>query len=271
MADQEQQVLMKITLALKSSEEKINFIIIEEPENHLSHTSLTKIVRLIETLSCGRQTFIAIHSSYVLNRLGLDCLILLHDGDKATFEDLSTDTIDYFKKQSGYDTLRLVLARKLVILEGPSDEMLFNRAYSDITGKYPFDDEIDVITQGTRNRRALELCYVLNRSVAVLRDVDQQSPEHWKDKAKEYLKDGIREMFVDSSEQRDSLEPQIFHANKSRESKLKEIVGCPEDRDLCEYMTANKTEYAWRIASSDNIIANLNISSMLLSSLASYE
>lgn len=46
-----------------------------------------------------------------------------------------------------------MLARKLVIVEGPSDEMLLNRAYHDITGKYPLDDEIDVITQGTRNRR----------------------------------------------------------------------------------------------------------------------
>lgn len=254
MAGQGQQVLMKIALALKASEEKSNFIIIEEPENHLSHTSLTKIVKLIETLSSGRQTFIATHSSYVLNRLGLDRLILLHDGQKAKFEDLSTDTIDYFKKQSGYDTLRLVLARKLVIVEGPSDEMLFNRAYLDITGNHPIDDEIDVITQGTRNRRALELCHVLNRAVAVLRDVDQQSPEHWKDKAKEYLKEGIREMFIGNRDQGDTLEPQIIYANQSRESELKGIVGCPEDKDLCEYMTANKTESAWRIACSDKSI-----------------
>lgn len=254
MAGQGQQVLMKIALALKSSEEKSNFIIIEEPENHLSHTSLTKIVKLIETLSCGRQTFIATHSSYVLNRLGLDRLILLHDGDKAKFEDLSTDTIDYFKKQSGYDTLRLVLARKLVIVEGPSDEMLFNRAYYDSTGNYPIDDEIDVITQGTRNRRALELCCVLNRSVAVLRDVDQQSPEYWKGKAIDYLEDGKREMFIGYREQGETLEPQIFHANQSREIELKEIVGCPENKNLCEYMTTNKTESAWRIASSDKSI-----------------
>ena len=254
MAGQGQQVLMKLALALKSSEEKSNFVIIEEPENHLSHTSLTGVVNLIDRLSSGRQTFIATHSSYVLNRLGLDRLILIHKGQTAEFDNLSADTIEYFKKQSGYDTLRLVLARKLVIVEGPTDEMLFNRAYFDSSGKYPIDDEIDVVTQGTRNRRALELCHVLNRSVAVLRDVDKQTPEYWKDKAKEYLKDGEREMFIGLREAGETLEPQVIFANQTQEPTLKTIVGCPEEQDLCSYMTSNKTEVAWLIANSPTTI-----------------
>ena len=254
MAGQGQQVLMKLALALKSSEEKSNFVIIEEPENHLSHTSLTGVVNLIDRLSSGRQTFIATHSSYVLNRLGLDRLILIHKGQTAKFDNLSADTIEYFKKQSGYDTLRLVLARKLVIVEGPTDEMLFNRAYFDSSGKYPIDDEIDVVTQGTRNRRALELCHVLNRSVAVLRDVDKQTPEYWKDKAKEYLKDGEREMFIGLREAGETLEPQVIFANQTQEPTLKTIVGCPEEQDLCSYMTSNKTEVAWLIANSPTTI-----------------
>lgn len=254
MAGQGQQVLMKIALALKSSEDKSNFVIIEEPENHLSHTSLTGVVNLIATLASGRQTFIATHSSYVLNRLGLDRLILLHRGKKAKFDDLTKDTIDYFKKQSGYDTLRLVLARKLVIVEGPSDEMLFNRAYYDVTKKYPIDDEIDVIPQGTRNRRALELCHALNRSVAVLRDVDAQTPEYWKKKAEKYLEDGTREMFVGSQEFGATLEPQVISANQHQLERLREIVGCSVGKDLCKFMTSNKTEVAWRIANSEHSI-----------------
>ena len=248
---QGQQVLMKIGLALKSSEDKSNFVIIEEPENHLSHTTLTGVVSLIDELSFGRQTFMATHSSYVLNRLGLDRLILLHEGKKVKFYDLSQDTIEYFKKQSGYDTLRLVLARKLVIVEGPSDEMLFNRAYFDNIGRYPIDDEIDVIAQGTRNRRALELCHVLNRTVAVLRDTDSQTPEYWKEKAKEYLEDGIREMFVGDKESGDTLEPQIVYANQGQIKMLEKIVGCPSDIDICEFITSQKTESAWLIANSE--------------------
>lgn len=254
MAGQGQQVLMKVILALKSSTDKSNFIFIEEPENHLSYTSLTSFVKIIEGFSSGRQTFIATHSSYVLNRLGLDRLILLHKGNKAKFDELSEDTIRYFQKQSGYDTLRLVLARKLVVVEGPSDEMLFNRAYFDVVGKYPQDNGIDVITQGTRNRRALELCNALDRSVAILRDVDYQTPEYWKEKAINYLEEGKREMFIGCSESGTTLEPQIIYANQHNLCNLSSIIGCPEDENLCEFMTSNKTEVAWQIATNEKSI-----------------
>lgn len=83
MAGQGQQVLMKIALALESSTDKSDFIIIEEPENHLSHTTLISVINHIDDLSSGRQSFIATHSSYVLNRLGLDRLILLDEGKSA--------------------------------------------------------------------------------------------------------------------------------------------------------------------------------------------
>lgn len=254
MAGQGQQVLMKIALALKNSTDTSNFVTVEEPENHLSHTSLTAAVKLIEELSSGRQTFIATHSSFVLNRLGLDRLTLLHDGKNACFHQLSEDTINYFKRQSGYDTLRLVLARKLVIVEGPSDEMIFNRAYYDKKGRYPIDDEIDVITQGTRNKRALELCHVLNRSVAVLRDPDHQTPDYWKDKADPYLEEGKREMFIGDPSHGKTLEPQIIYANQNSLKNLMEIIQCPENIDLCTFMSENKTEVAWRIAESEEII-----------------
>lgn len=254
MAGQGQQVLMKIALALKKSEESTNFVFIEEPENHLSHTSLTAAINLIERLSTGRQAFIATHSSYVLNRLGLKRLTFLNNGLNANLGQLKDDTNNYFKKQSGYDTLRLVLARKLVIVEGPSDEMLFNRAYFDRNGKYPVDDEIDVISQGTRNRRALELCNILDRSVAVLRDVDSQTPQYWKDKASEFLVDGKREMFIGEPEKGKTLEPQVISANHSEIGILKKIVECPNEKDLKVYMSDNKTEVAWLIANSEHNI-----------------
>lgn len=264
MAGQGEQVLMKIALALKNSTDTTNFLIIEEPENHLSHTSLIAAVNLIDELSDGRQTFIATHSSYVLNRLGLDRLTLLHTGKKAEFAQLSKDTIDYFRRQSGYDTLRLVLARKLVIVEGPSDEMLFNRAYFDLKGRYPIDNEIDVITQGTRNRRALELCYVLDRSVAVLRDVDNRTPEHWKNKASTYLEEGKREMFIGDPQYGHTLEPQVIYANREKKSELKEIIQCPDDEELAKYMNDNKTEVAWHIAKSE---AKINYPSYILNAI----
>lgn len=254
MAGQGQQVIIKMALALHASIDKTNFVFVEEPENHLSFTNLTRIISMIEKLSHGRQSFVSTHSAYVLNRLGLDKLHLINKGHIARFDELSEDTVNYFKKLSGYDTLRLVLANKIVIVEGPSDEMVFNRAYLDVTGKNPRDEGVDVFVQGIQNRRGLELCKALNKSAAVIRDVDKQTPEYWKKKADGLLMTGIREMFIGSKENGTTLEKQIINANSEKIPELKMIVGCPTEEDLEDYMIENKTEVAWRITSSSEKI-----------------
>lgn len=249
MSGQGQQVIIKIVLALYASVDKTNFVLIEEPENHLSFTNLTRIISIIEELSKGRQAFVSTHSAYVLNRLGLDNLHLLNKGNITNFGKLSEETVNYFKKLSGYDTLRLVLAQKIVIVEGPSDEMIFSRAYRDVTDHNPSDDGIDVFVQGIQNRRGLELCKSLNRKAAVIRDVDKQTPDYWKEKAADLLLPGIREMFIGLKENGTTLEKQIIKANVDKVDELKKIVGCPSKEDLEEFMLENKTEVALRIAS----------------------
>lgn len=250
---QGQQVLIKTALAMTAEDSNARFVFVEEPENHLSHTSLLHLLDRIEQLAEGRQVFITTHSSYVLNRMGIDNLHLLHHGVMANFGELTEDTVAYFKKQSGYDTLRIVLARHLVIVEGPSDEMIFKRAYLDQTGRTTDHDQIDVIAQGTRNRRGLELCAALDRSVTVLRDTDDQTPEYWREKARQWLEPGKREMFVGDPDFGKTLEPQVVNTNiqagSNYEARLHRIVECTEGKSLEEFMTDDKTGWAWRVAS----------------------
>lgn len=250
---QGQQVLIKTALAMTAEDSNARFVFVEEPENHLSHTSLLHLLDRIEQLAEGRQVFITTHSSYVLNRMGIDNLHLLHHGVMANFGELTEDTVAYFKKQSGYDTLRMVLARHLVIVEGPSDEMIFKRAYLDQTGRTTDHDQIDVIAQGTRNRRGLELCAALDRSVTVLRDTDDQTPEYWREKARQWLEPGKREMFVGDPDFGKTLEPQVVNTNiqagSNYEARLHRIVECTEGKSLEEFMTDDKTGWAWRVAS----------------------
>ena len=147
----------------------------------------------------------------------------------------------------------MVLARHLVIVEGPSDEMIFKRAYFDQTGHTTDHDQIDVIAQGTRNRRGLELCAALDRSVTVLRDTDDQTPEYWREKARQWLEPGKREMFVGDPDFGKTLEPQVVNTNiqagSNYEARLHRIVECTEGKSLEEFMTDDKTGWAWRVAS----------------------
>jgi putative ATP-dependent endonuclease of OLD family len=115
------QNILKTLLAIERRADSTHVILIEEPENHLSHTRLRELIGRIEDRCCGKQVIIATHSNYVLNKLGLQHMILLGEGTSTRITDLPEKTEAYFKKLPGYDTLRLVLSRGAILVEGPSD------------------------------------------------------------------------------------------------------------------------------------------------------
>ena len=215
MAGQGSQIVAKTRLSLLGSDELVKFIFLEEPENHLSHTRLRELLDIIESLAGNRQVFITTHSPFVLNRLGLDGLILLSDGRSTKFNSLSEDTILYYKKISGFDTLRLVLADKIIIVEGPSDEILFNRMFGDQTGKTPESLGIDVMSiGGTSFARCFELASKMNRQLYALRDNDGESGDYWTDKIDNFLDGKKIKMYIGDPKDGVTLEDQVYKSNR---------------------------------------------------------
>lgn len=254
LSGQGQQAAIKVALAMNRSAAHTSYVLVEEPENHLSHTSLTRLVARIEALAGERQVFITTHSSYVLNRLGLDKLCLLHAGHPTAFSAISADTIRYFKRLSGFDTLRIVLADKLVLVEGPSDEILFERAFSDKHGKTPSDSGIDVMSMsGVALGRALELSAALRRQVAGIRDNDGKPSAHWESKVNQHLEQDKRQLFIGDPAHGKTLEPQLLHFND--DSTLRTLFDIKDKKkDTLEWMTDHKTESALLIAESSSSI-----------------
>lgn len=251
MAGQGQQAAIKVVLAMDRASTTTAFALIEEPENHLSHTSLTKLVARIETLAGDRQVFLTTHSSFVLNRLGLDKLVLISAGRCASFNDLPADTVAYFKRLSGYDSMRLVLARRAVLVEGPSDEMIFGRAFRDHNdGRSPMELGVDVISMaGVSLKRGLQLCAALDRQAAAIRDNDGQDPAHWTTPLQPWLKDGVRRVFIGDEAAGKTLEPQIVAVND--EAGLRTLLNIPDDKGTAEWMGDHKTEWALKFDESD--------------------
>ncbi|GAB3130775.1 AAA family ATPase [Tsukamurella serpentis] len=254
MAGQGQQVAIKVALAMNRSLESTRYVLVEEPENHLSHTSMTKLVSRIEELAGGRQVFLTTHSSYVLNRLGLDKLVLLHAGSLAKFDSLPADTVKYFKRLSGYDTLRLVLADKVVLVEGPSDEMVFEHAFRSVNAdKTPIEMGVDVISMaGVSLKRGLQLCAALGRQAAAIRDSDGKPPEHWRKPLSELLQDGLREVFIGDPIDGATLEPQLLKVNG--EGAIRKILGIDETANVVECMTSDKTDWALKLDESSEAV-----------------
>jgi putative ATP-dependent endonuclease of OLD family len=250
MSGQGQQAALKISLAMSKNSTRANFVMVEEPENHLSHTSLTRLLSRMESLAGDQQQlFVTTHSAFVLNRLGLDALLLLSEGSVSRISGLSHDTVDYFQKLPGYDTLRMALARKVALVEGPSDEIIFERIFRDLYGCRPIEAEIDVLSmRGLSLARFLELCAALDKPVAALRDNDGTDPAALRESLQAWLATGKRELFVGDPKQGHTLEPQLIHHND--ESQLRRTLGIADKADLLTWMSRAKTEAALRIAKS---------------------
>ncbi len=252
LAGQGQQAVAKIVLAMRRHAEAAGAVMVEEPENHLSHSNLNVLLDRINTLAHPeQQVFITTHNSFVLNRLGVDRLRLVSDGTVQPFDALPADTVGYFRKLPGFDTLRLVLADRLVLVEGPSDELLFERFYRDTYGHRPLDDGIDVFSmRGLSQKRFLQLAELAGKRCVILSDNDDRNQPDLDAVVADlgHLISDDRKLLFGTVGHGTTLEPQILHANAV--DTLRTVLGRAAHVDIRTWMGNNKTEAALRIADS---------------------
>jgi putative ATP-dependent endonuclease of OLD family len=250
-----EQSTLKILLALiKPKTEDSPVILVEEPENHLSFSRLNMLMDRIARKCADRQVLVTTHDSFVLNKLGLGDLILLTPLGGVRLTDLPPSTVDYFKKLPGFDTLRVVLAQQVILVEGPSDELIVQRAYRDAhQGRLPLQDGIDVMcVDGLTAKRFLDIAVPLRRRTTVVTDNDGDAA------AAEARYSGYRgHQFISicvGQGQARTLEPQLLAANGL--AVLNKVLGrnFATDDDLLKHMKDNKTDCALKIFESPETI-----------------
>ncbi len=253
-ASKGEQSALKTVLAIGRKAKGAQVVLIEEPEAHLSFTHLQLLLKRIQEQCEGKQVIVATHSNYVLNKLGLEHMILLGNHSSMRFADLPDDTVKYFKKLPGYDTLRLVLADKAILVEGPSDELVVQRGYMDAKGKAPIEDGIDVICVGLSHKRFLDLAVLLKKRVWAVTDNDGKPLEHHQTRFADYLKHDFITLHVGADPAIKTLEPQIVEVNElaTLNTVLEGKFGSKQE--LIDAMTAEKTESALAIFESKTAI-----------------
>ena len=241
------RVQMRVAIA---GAEKSRVLLIEEPENHLSHSNMsTLMAEVAKQCEDKHQVILTTHSAFVLNKLGIDKLRLISKaGQTAALALLDPETADYFKKLPGYDTLRLILAKRAILVEGPSDELIVQRAYKDKHGVLPLEHGVDVISVGTAFKRFLAVAFLLGLNVQVVTDNDGDVVR-LRNKYAEYLdkKNSTIGICYDDDQSYPTLEPQLLKANSIE--VLNRILGTQHDtaEALTAYMMGNrKTECALR-------------------------
>lgn len=257
-----EQCMIKTKLALGHSKTATsNVILLEEPENHLSHTKLNEFVKNITDEIGDKQIIISTHSSFIANKLGLENLILINDRKSIKITDLEKETYDFFKKLPGFQTLRLVLSRKAILVEGPSDELVVQRAYMDRKdNRLPIEDGIDVISVGLTFKRFLDIAKKINKPVCVITDNDKDYENKIVKKYKDYQPLDNIVIFADSDNTLNTLEPQIVNANKQDFESFAKIIGFDyndydsEDK-ISEYLQTKKTDWALNVFNSEEKIS----------------
>lgn len=258
-----EQCIVKTKLALGHKKAKeANLILLEEPENHLSHSKLNQLIRDLKSDRDGKQILISTHSSFVANKLGLENLILLNNCKTIRLNDLSDETQRFFEKLSGYDTLRLILCDHAILVEGDSDELIVQKAFMiNNNGCLPIEKGVDVISVGTSFLRFLEIAEKIEKKTTVVTDNDGDV-DALKSKYEEYLGDNAKSFIqinfdsvVDSGNLEigdkkfnyNTLEPKLLKANDL--SKLNTVFGksFSDEDDMHRYMKSHKTECALKI------------------------
>jgi len=262
------QNILKIIFALEREKAKeSSVILIEEPENHLSFTTMNMLIKMLNEKIKDKQIVITTHSTFVLNKLGIEKVILLGDNTSTlTLKELSDDTQKYFKKLPGYDTLRLLISRKAILVEGPSDELFVQKAYLQKNGRLPIEDGIDVISvKGLSFERFLEIGKVVSKKITVVTDNDGNC-EKLKEKYKDFIDLRNINICYDEDENYTTLESQIVKNNNLE--TLNKILNREDasKSDLLKYMSNNnnKTKCALRFFETD---INVNIPQYILDAI----
>lgn len=250
------QNIVKVEMFLQQNSDS-DILIIEEPENNLSFTNMAILIsRLSEDHK--KQLFISTHSSFVANKLGLNHLHLVTNEKIIPFKELSKDTYEYFLKLPGYNTLRLLLANSIILVEGPADELIVQKAYIDAFNKLPIHDGMDVMSVGgIAFKRYCELARLINKNVTVVTDNDGNIENLEKD-YKEYT--DILCLCYEKDITLSTLELSVLHANRNNFKDFRKIIYRGNDietrtyEDICEFMIKNKTEWSMRVFQSEEKI-----------------
>ena len=181
-----QENLIKTQIALDKAKDRTEVITIEEPENHLSYTTLRKMINDIRENRENKQLIVTTHNSLIVTSLGLKNVIWIKGNRGIRLSDIPEATANYFAKLDNSNLLQFLLAEKSILVEGATEYLMLPELFKVIYPESSLQAEkIDIIScDGLSYKQYLEIAKQTNHKVAVITDNDAK-PENL-DYMKEY-------------------------------------------------------------------------------------
>lgn len=244
------QCLIKTEFALRKNDNggSLDTLLLEEPENHLSHLNTKKLIESIR-VSKSKQVFVATHSNLICTRLDLRKIVMLNSSSGVPLQlaKLSPDTANFFMKAPDNNILEFILSKKVILVEGDAEFILIEALYKKIVpAGSPEKDNVHVISVGgTSFKRYLELAAILKIKTAVVRDNDGDYRNNCVDNYSDYAKEDHIKIFADADSARRTFEICMYADN---------IVICDalfaagrKTLSVQDYMLKNKADAAFAL------------------------
>ena len=242
------QCFIKTEFALRNQEHALDVLLLEEPENHLSHVHMRKLIERIRA-SVKKQLFVATHSSFIATRLNLKKVLILSEekpSQPASLKNLSQDTAEFFMKAPDNNVLELALCKKVILVEGDAEFILMEALYKLSAPGHNHDaDGVHVISvDGTSFKRYLELAKLLGIKVAAIRDNDGDYAANCVANYADHISAAIQ-VFADADNARHTFEVCIYRDNQA----VCDELFAPGRKKLSveDYMLKNKTDAAFQL------------------------
>ena len=166
----ESLIKTKIALDKKSG---LDVILVEEPENHLSFSTLQKMLKEISEKQEISQIIVATHSNMIASRLNLNNVLWITDDGAKSLGSVDSKVAQFFVKADDNSFLQLLLAKKTILVEGATEFLLVPYFYEKMTGRTIEDDEVTVIScNGISYSKYLAIAESTNKKIAVITDND---------------------------------------------------------------------------------------------------
>jgi putative ATP-dependent endonuclease of the OLD family len=240
------QCFIKTDFALQKNVSELDIILLEEPENHLSHINMKKLIRRINE-SDDKQLFIATHNNLISARLDLRKSILLNSNSTnfVLLKDIDEETAKFFMKAPDNNILEFILSKRVILVEGDAEFILIQAFYQNETKEKFEDSEIHVISvDGTSFKRYLNLAKYLEIRTAVIRDNDYNYQKNCVDDFSDY-NDPFIKVFSDTDINVPTFEIAVFNENTTICNEL--FSAGRRTLSVQDFMLSNKADCAFEL------------------------
>lgn len=166
--------LIKTQIALDKKNSRIDVILLEEPENHLCHTNLQKMLFEISNRKEESQIIVTTHNNLIASRLNLKNILWITGSKSVSLRDVDIKVADFFVKADNNSFLQMLLSKKIIFVEGATEYILLPVIYKKITGRTLEKDGVSVIScNGISYKHYIRIAEGTSKKIAVITDNDK--------------------------------------------------------------------------------------------------